>query len=52
MDMDMDSETIEEIDEALAHAINNRDRVRDSKKHIVDKYIDELLDTRLELTKC
>ena len=50
--MDMDTETIEEIDEALLHAITTRANAIDSKKHIVDKFIDDLLDSRLELTKC
>ena len=50
--MDMDTETIEEVDEALSHAILTRAKTIDSKKHIVDKFIDDLLDSRLELTKC
>jgi hypothetical protein len=48
----MDTETIEEIDEAISHAINTRANTIDSKKHIVDRFIDDLLDSRLELTKC
>jgi hypothetical protein len=48
----MDTETIQEIDEALAHAVDTRSKAIDSKKHIIDKFIDDLLDTRLELTKC
>lgn len=48
----MDTETIEEIDEALAHAIDTRAKAIDSKKHIMDKFIDDLLDSRLELKKC
>jgi hypothetical protein len=48
----MDTETIQEIDEALSHAIDTRAKTIDSKKHIVDKFIDDLLDSRLELTKC
>jgi hypothetical protein len=51
MDMDMDTETIKEIDEALAHAVDTRSKTIDSKKHIVDKFIDDLLDSRLELTR-
>ena len=47
--MDTVTETIEEIDEALAHAIASRKTTIDSKKHIVDKFIDDLLDSRLEL---
>jgi hypothetical protein len=49
---DMDTETLKEIDEALAHAVDTRTKTIDSKKHIVDKFIDDLLDSRLELTKC
>lgn len=44
-------ETLLEIDEALKHAVNSRANTRDSKKHIVNKFIDDLLDSRLELTK-
>ena len=47
--MDVDTETISEIDEALIHAINTRKASIDSKKHIVDKFIDELLDARIEV---
>ena len=50
--MDMDTETIEEVDEALAHAVDTRAKTIDSKKHIVDKFIDDLLDSRLELMQC
>ena len=52
MDKDMDTETIKEIDEALAFAVSTRAKTIDSKKHIVDKFIDDLLDSRLELAKC
>jgi hypothetical protein len=48
----MDTETIQEIDEALSYAVDTRSKTIDSKKHIVDKFIDDLLDSRLELTKC
>lgn len=48
----MDTETIQEIDEALSHAVYTRSKTIDSKKHIVDKFIDDLLDSRLELTRC
>ena len=44
-------ETIEEIDEALFHAYQTKLQSIDSKKHLVDKFIDDLLDSRLELTK-
>lgn len=47
--MDVDTETISEIDEALKHAIKTRKASIDSKKHIVDKFIDELLDARIEV---
>ena len=46
-----DIETVKEIDEALLHAYLTRKQTIDSKKHIVDKFIDDLLDSRLELTK-
>jgi hypothetical protein len=52
MDLDMDTETIEQIDEALFHAYITRTQSIDSKKHLIDKFIDDLLDSRLELTKC
>jgi hypothetical protein len=45
----MNTETIQEIDEALMHAVNTRATTIDSKKHIVNKFIDDLLDSRLEL---
>jgi hypothetical protein len=50
-DMSSDIETLEEIDEALLHAYLTRQQTIDSKKHIVDKFIDDLLDSRLELTQ-
>lgn len=50
--MDVSTETISEIDEALSHAILSRKASIDSKKHTVDKYIDELLDARIEVSKC
>jgi hypothetical protein len=52
MDKDMDTETIKEIDEALAYAVSTRAKTIDSKKHIVDKFIDDLLDCRLEKMQC
>tara|TARA_R110000822_G_scaffold280330_1_gene401941 strand:- start:621 stop:773 length:153 start_codon:yes stop_codon:yes gene_type:complete len=45
-------ESLQEIDEALEHALRTRHETRDSKKHLLDKFIDDLLDSRLELTKC
>jgi hypothetical protein len=50
--MDMDAETIEEVDEAIFHAYLTRSHTIDSKKHIIDKLIDDLLDSRLELMQC
>jgi hypothetical protein len=44
-------ETIAEIDEALMHAIFARQQSIDSKKHLIDKFIDDLLDSRLELNQ-
>ena len=49
--MDIVVETIEEIDEALKHAYITRQNSIDSKKHLVDKFIDDLLDSRLEITR-
>jgi hypothetical protein len=49
--MDNDTETIKEIDEALFHALLTKKASIDSKKHLVDKFIDDLLDCRLELSK-
>lgn len=46
-----ETETLAEIDEALQHALDTRRNATDSKKHLVDKFIDDLLDSRLELTK-
>jgi hypothetical protein len=50
--MDVTSELISEIDEALSHAIIARKSSIDSKKHIIDKFIDELLDARIEVARC
>jgi len=49
--MSNNNETIAEIDEALLHAIFTRQQSIDSKKHLVDKFIDDLLDSRLELSQ-
>ena len=49
--MAANNETIAEIDEALLHAIFTRQQSIDSKKHLVDKFIDDLLDSRLELSQ-
>jgi hypothetical protein len=50
--MDMNTDTIEEVDEAIFHAYLSRSHTIDSKKHIIDETIDDLLDTRLELMQC
>lgn len=47
----MDEPDISEIDEALANAIKSRKTTQDSRKHIIDHFIDDLLDQRLEITK-
>jgi hypothetical protein len=49
--MDITVETLEEIDEALKHAYTTRQNAIDSKKPLVDKFIDDLLDSRLEITR-
>jgi len=46
----MDAETVQEIDEALAHAIITRANAIDSKKQSINDFINDLLDSRLELT--
>jgi len=51
-EMDVKTETLSEIDEALYHALISRKNSIDSKKHIVDRFIDELLDARIEVAKC
>lgn len=40
---------IDEIDEALAHAVATKSQTRDSNKESISHFIDELLDARLEL---
>jgi hypothetical protein len=47
------SETIEELDEALSHASKTRSSVcsNTTQLAIVDEFIDEILDKRLELGK-
>jgi hypothetical protein len=37
---------IEEIDEALHHAVESKKNTRDSRKHIIWEFIDDLLDER------
>lgn len=48
------SEQISEIDEALFHASETKHKPDFSpeQREIVEQFIDELLDTRLELKKC
>lgn len=45
---------LEEIDEALFHAscARNRPHFTQRQRDIVDEFIDDLLDTRLELKRC
>lgn len=45
---------IEEIDEALQYASESRNKPDYSQhqREIVDSFIDDLLDTRLEIKKC
>lgn len=50
--MDVKTDTLSEIDEALQHALFSRLNSIDSKKHIVDRFIDDLLDARIEVSKC
>jgi len=48
------SDEIQEIDEALHHAseTKNKPEFSPEQREIVGEFIDELLDTRLELKKC
>ena len=48
------SEQIDENDEALHHAseTKNKPDFSQEQREIVEQFIDELLDTRLELKKC
>lgn len=48
------SSQIQEIDEALFHAAVTRNKLDFSQqqREIVEQFIDELLDTRLEIKKC
>lgn len=48
------SSQIQEIDEALFHAAVTRNKSDFSfqQREIVENFIDDLLDTRLEITKC
>lgn len=42
--------SLEEIDEALKYAVESKRNTRDSKKHIINEFIDELLDDRNKVT--
>lgn len=48
------SSQIEEIDEALFHAAvtRNKSNFSSEQREIVEQFIDELLDTRLEIKGC
>jgi hypothetical protein len=43
--------SIDEIDEALKHAVQSKMTTEDSRKHIIQGFIDDLLDERLEANK-
>ena len=42
--------SLDEIDEALKFAVESKRNTRDSKKHIINDFIDELLDDRNKIT--
>jgi hypothetical protein len=42
---------IDEIDEALKYAVESKMATDDSRKHIIDDFINDLLDERLEANK-
>ena len=42
--------SLEEIDEALRYAVESKKNTRDSNKHIIEEFIDDLLDDRNEVT--
>jgi len=42
---------IDEIDEALKYAVESKLTTDDSRKHIIEEFIDDLLDERLEANK-
>jgi hypothetical protein len=52
--MNGETEDLNEIDEALIHASRTRNDPAFShrQREIVNKFIDDLLDSRSELTKC
>lgn len=41
---------LDEIDEALKFATETKRKIRDSQKHKINEFIDELLDDRNEIT--
>ena len=43
--------SLAEIDEALQFALETRATTQDSKKHIIDHFINDLLDERSRLSK-
>lgn len=43
--------SVQEIDEALAYAVEAKNRAIDSKKYIYQQFIDDLLDERLGAVK-
>ena len=45
------TDSLKEIDEALKYALETRATTQDSKKHIIDDFINDLLDERSRLTK-
>ena len=44
-------DSLAEIDEALKYALEARAMARDSKKPMIDDFINDLLDLRLEVSK-
>jgi len=44
-------DSLAEIDEALKYALEARAKARDSKKPLIDEFINDLLDARLEVSK-
>lgn len=46
-----DPDSLAEIDEALKFALETKATTQDSRKHIIDHFINELLDERSRLSK-
>ena len=44
-------DSLAEIDEALKFALETKAKTQDSRKHIIDHFINELLDERSRLTQ-